>query len=184
MASNKVFKSNVVYMSGSGYSYPRDHSLYIARGAGVGSIFSSLYSSLIPIVKSIVKVGSKAVKSDLGKSILKDVKKTATQAGLTATGEVLQGENVLKASKRALKNVGTTLAKQAKTRGERALAAAIAPIHTPKVKKTKSPPISKSPPAKKPRPPRGLEKKKKTLAYNTKAKATPRGKKKKLDILD
>ncbi len=175
MGANKVFRSNVIYMSGSGYTYPHSHSLYISRGAGVGSIFTSLYSSLIPIVKGIVKIGTKAARSDLGKAVLKDVKRTATQAGLEATGQILQGENVLKASKTALKDAGASIAKQAKARGERALAAASSPIGALPAKKTR--PSQK----KKKNPP--TTRKQSGVSYKTMAKSSAKGRKR-WDILD
>ena len=74
--------------------YARDISMQ--RGGGVGSIFSSIYSSVVPLVRS-------ALKSQVGQSLLKDAKSTAVRAGLDVVGDALDGENVLESTKRHMK---------------------------------------------------------------------------------
>ncbi len=107
--------------------------------------------------------------------MLKDVKRTSTQAGLEATGQILRGENVLKACKTALKDAGASIAKQAKARGERALAAASSPIGALPAKKTR--PSQK----KKKNPP--TTRKQSGVSYKTTAKSSAKGRKRR-DILD
>jgi hypothetical protein len=74
----------------------------LVRGSGIGSIFKSVFSSVVPFVKKALGVGARALKSDVGRAVTKELKRTATQAGLDVVGDALQGKNVLQSSKIAL----------------------------------------------------------------------------------
>lgn len=117
----KVYTSDVQYMRGSGGVA---HGLYVSRGAGIGSIFSSIYSSVVPLIRSVLKVGGKAARSQLGRAVLKDAKKTAMKAGINVVGDALQGKNVIRSSKSAIKNARQDFAKKLIKRGEKAYLAA------------------------------------------------------------
>lgn len=100
----RVLQSDTLGMRGSSSYYPRD--LTMQRGNGIGSIFSSLYNTVVPLVKSALGVGSRVAKSQIGKQVAKSVKKRAMKAGLNVVNDALQGENVLKATKREIKKAG------------------------------------------------------------------------------
>jgi len=93
----RVYQSDDLWQRGRGL---RD--LAELRGAGIGSIFSSLFGSVVPFVKSALSVGKRAVKSSLGKKLTKELTRTVSQAGLNVVGDALSGENVLESSKREL----------------------------------------------------------------------------------
>lgn len=80
------------------------HEFERMRGAGVGSVFSSLFSSVIPIVKSAYRVGENAIKTPLGQKIAKTVKKQAVKAGINVVRDALRGENIFKSTKREVKS--------------------------------------------------------------------------------
>lgn len=75
---------------------PLDYNHNPMRGGGVGSIFSTLYSGMIPIVK-------RAVQSDSARAACHEVsrsaKKHAMRAGLRVVSDALEGENVAESVK-------------------------------------------------------------------------------------
>ena len=81
--------------------YPYDQ--YYDRGEGIGSIFRSLYSTMVPLVKSVFRIGKKALRTPVGQAVKKAAKRTAMKAGLQVVDDALQGRNVLKAAKTELK---------------------------------------------------------------------------------
>lgn len=75
------------------------------RGAGIASIFSNIYSSVVPIIKSALRIGKKAAQTRAGKKILSKTKKHAMQAGLNVVGDALQGKNIVESTKNELNRV-------------------------------------------------------------------------------
>lgn len=117
------FKSHSYYMRGSGWGSGAsglNNDLFIyqtqlyqqQRGGGIASIFSNLYSSVVPMIKGALKIGSKAASSRIGKTIIKKAKKRAMRAGLNVVSDALEGQNVLKSTKRELKRAGRDVLKQ------------------------------------------------------------------------
>lgn len=82
------------------------HSLPPQRGQGIGQIFSSMYNSIIPLVKSALGIGSKVVKSKVGQKAVKSIKKRAMDAGINVVNDALKGENVIQSTKKQLKRAG------------------------------------------------------------------------------
>ena len=76
----------------------------IQQGAGLGSIFSRLFRTLVPVAKRAVKTVGRIVKSDKVKSVGKYLGKQATQAAVDTALEALEGRPVGKAAKTRLKN--------------------------------------------------------------------------------
>ena len=74
--------------------------LYHMRGSGIGTIFSTLFRSLIPIAQTIFGATKKAASSPLGRKILKSTKRHAVDAGLEVAQDALDGENVIQAAKK------------------------------------------------------------------------------------
>lgn len=111
------------------------HDVARQRGGGIGSVFSNIYSTVVPIVRS-------ALKSRVGKSLLKDAKNTALQAGLNVVGDALDGKNVIKATKQRVKTAKTNFKKKVAKRLDAGLEAFANPqpkkknvISTPKKRK-------------------------------------------------
>ena len=69
------------------------------RGAGVGSVFKSLYSWLIPLfktgAKSALKSGTRLAKSKVAKTIVKEAKKEIKKGGINALSEIIAGKDPL-----------------------------------------------------------------------------------------
>jgi hypothetical protein len=108
----RVYTTDRYYMRGRGGLYAADPDAYI-RGRGIGSIFGRIFSSVVPIVRGALGIGSKIAKSKVGQELAKEVKKSATQAGVNVVSDALKGRNILQSSKEALsqasKNVGNKL---------------------------------------------------------------------------
>jgi hypothetical protein len=64
---------------------------YIQRGRGFGSILSSFFRTVLPVVKSI---GSSIIKSPITKQVLSTARNSAIDAGLNIAADALSGENV------------------------------------------------------------------------------------------
>ena len=101
------------------------------RGAGIGSIFSNIYSSVMPFIKSAFRIGSKAAKSKVGRSLAKKAKKKAMKAGLNVVSDALQGKNVINSTKRELnkakQEVKKGISKRVNAAADAALHAALSP---------------------------------------------------------
>jgi len=80
--------------------------LYHMRGSGVGSIFSSIFRTLIPIASTMFGMGKQVLETKTGQKVLEAVRKPALQAGLDIAKDALDGENVVKAIKRHGKKAG------------------------------------------------------------------------------
>lgn len=116
----RVFRSDKFIMRGTGVGQKKHESelnfryqsdLYRRRGAGIGSIFSSIYSTVVPLIKSALRIGSRVVKSPVGRSVVNSAKKTAMKAGLNVVNDALRGENVVQSTKRELKKAKGVLAR-------------------------------------------------------------------------
>jgi hypothetical protein len=111
----RLYESDLYLMKGRGGMYVRDPEGR-RRGAGVGSLFSSIFSSVVPFVKKALNLGKVAAKSSAAKQFTNELKRTATQAGLNVVADALQGKNVLQSSKReavrAAQKMGQTASRQ------------------------------------------------------------------------
>ena len=101
------FRSSKDYMRG--HSYPIVYGSYGRRGAGIGSIFSSLFSHLVPVVKTALGIGRRALASPAGQQLAKAAKRSAMQAGLNLVGNTLQGEDVATSAKREIAKARQTM---------------------------------------------------------------------------
>lgn len=54
---------------------------YRYRGEGIGSIFSSLYSTVVPLVKGALRVGAKALRGQTAQQVKRIAKRNAVRAG-------------------------------------------------------------------------------------------------------
>lgn len=114
----RVFRSSEYLQRGAGFHrqldnvqmYPYDQ--YYNRGDGIGSIFRSLYSTVVPIVKSAFRIGKKAMATPVGQAVKKAAKRTAMSAGLNVVNSALDGERVDKAIKRELKSTPGNFVKE------------------------------------------------------------------------
>jgi len=109
---------------------------HMMRGAGLGSVFSTIFSSVLPIAKAMFrKVGGVAKtisKSSLGQGIKRDLQESATKAGLGIVGDTLAGKNVLESAKQNLKGAASEVGKKAKKRAMDQLSARVPPEKKPK----------------------------------------------------
>jgi hypothetical protein len=118
----RTFRSQRYYMNGVGLGgggrrdnvlvYPYDQ--YRMRGAGLGSIFSSLFSSVVPLFKSAFRIGTKVLKSPAAKTLARQAKKQAIRSSLNIVGDALSGKNVKESAKRELESTKQTVAKAVK----------------------------------------------------------------------
>ena len=90
-------------------------------GAGIGSVFSKLFSNVVPIVKSIFNVGKQAAATPLGQAVIRDAKKTAMQAGLNVVNDAMEGKNILQSTRDQVKGATRTMTEQLKRRAEMAM---------------------------------------------------------------
>lgn len=112
----KTFESDVYYQRARGAG-----GLFksMRTAGGVGSIFSNLVTSVLPVLKTVVKgalnVGKTAIKSKVGQKIAKELKDTATKGAINAVGEVISGRNPVDAAQdqiaKARQRVGKTVPK-------------------------------------------------------------------------
>ena len=77
----------------------------IQLGAGLGSIFSSLFRSLVPVAKGAAKMIGKIVKNEEVRSAGRYLKKEAGRAAIDTALEALDGKTVGVAAKKRLKSV-------------------------------------------------------------------------------
>jgi len=101
----KTFQSERYWMRGQGMVPDR----YSVRGEGIGSIFSTLFSKVTPILgrmaKKAVNIGQRAIASNTGQEVKKELKRSLSKAGLNIVGDALQGKNVVESGKQQLKNI-------------------------------------------------------------------------------
>lgn len=101
----RVYTTDRYYMRGRGGAYLADPDAYI-RGRGIASLFGRIFSSVVPLVKGALNIGKKVAKSQVGRSLAKEVKRSATQAGINVVSDALKGKNILESSKKALAQAG------------------------------------------------------------------------------
>jgi hypothetical protein len=110
----RVFRSSELLQSGTGYNRRLDnvqifpYDRYYNRGQGVGSLLSSLYSTMVPLVKSALRIGSKALNSPVGRAVKEAAKRTALEAGMNVVNAGLEGKNVLASAKQELSKARTS----------------------------------------------------------------------------
>ena len=73
-------------------------------GAGLGSIFSSLFRSLVPVAKGAAKTIGKIAKNEGVRSAGRYLKKEAGRAAIDTALEALDGKTVGVAAKKRLKS--------------------------------------------------------------------------------
>ena len=83
--------------------YHRGPSVQV--GAGLGSIFSSLFRSLVPVAKGAAKTIGKIAKNEGVRSAGRYLKKEAGRAAIDTALEALDGRTVGAAAKKRLKSV-------------------------------------------------------------------------------
>lgn len=81
----------------------RHKGQFLQRGQGIGSIFGSLFRSVIPAAQFL---GRAIMGSPVTKNVLDVAKKSAIQSGLQLAQDVLGGENVKESVKKGLGRVG------------------------------------------------------------------------------
>lgn len=94
---------------------------YRHRGSGVGSIFSSLFSSVVPLFKTAAKIGMKAIRTPVGRALAKEAKRTAMQAGLNVVHDALQGKNVVHSTKNEMKRIKNNIPSSVERIAKRAM---------------------------------------------------------------
>lgn len=97
------------------------------RGAGLGSIFGSIFRTLIPVIgrvgKAAAKTGIKLAKSQAGRAVIKKAKRELKQTGINLASNIATGQDVgqglKKDLKRASQRVANTIVRtqQLRTRG-------------------------------------------------------------------
>jgi len=122
----RLFTSDRYLMRGRGLkpfpgSFTDDDGALI-RGKGVGSVFTRIFTSVIPFIKGALKVGKKVAQSSVGRSLGREVKRSATEAGLNVVADALQGRNVLQSSKENLVKARNRVGRKLENLGKTALA--------------------------------------------------------------
>ena len=123
----------------------------------MGNIFTSAYSTLVPLFKGVLKLGRAAAKSKTGKALTKELKESVVRAGVRAANDIIKGENVKQSGRKAVKAVAGDMAET----GRRLRL------------KLKAPPPPKTPPKQKKKT--GAAMKKKSPGFKTAAKASQKG---------
>jgi hypothetical protein len=97
----RVFTSDRYLMRGHGGGIIFDHDAHV-RGKGIASVFSQIYSSVLPYIKKALEPIKRIIKTPAAKKIKNEIKKSASKASLNVVSDALEGKNVIKASKREL----------------------------------------------------------------------------------
>lgn len=84
------------------------------HGGGIFRFFSTIFKKLLPLAKSALGLGVKAVKSQAGQNLINAASEVAADAGKKVAKDILEGKNVKKASGEGLKSAGKKVAKAAK----------------------------------------------------------------------
>jgi hypothetical protein len=100
----RVYTTDRYYMRGRGALMGADPDGYV-RGTGIASIFGRIFSTVVPFVRGALRLGSRAAKSKVGRSLAKEMKRSATQAGVSVVSDALKGKNIIDSSKKALNQV-------------------------------------------------------------------------------
>jgi len=106
-----MFHSDVYLMHGRGGStrYINNDLQVLKTGGGLRSVFSTIFSNVVPFVKSAFRIGSKVAKSNVGQELTKHLKKSAQEAGVAVVNDALQGKNVLQSSKQQVAKVAKSM---------------------------------------------------------------------------
>ena len=75
---------------------PYHKGLLIQRGRGIGGIFSSLFRTLLPIGKAVVKSTPKLLKAASKSKVGKRLKKSAKEIALNTAKNLIQSGNINK----------------------------------------------------------------------------------------
>jgi len=139
----RLFTSDRYLMRGRGFNgYPLSFTAddgALVRGKGVGSIFTRIFSSVVPFIKGAFKIGKKAAQSSVGKSLAREVKRSAAEAGLNVVADALQGKNVLQSSKENLIKARNRVGKRVEQLGKTAISGP-----PPSKKQKRKPPAGKT----------------------------------------
>ena len=68
-------------------------------GAGIGAVFSTVFKTLLPVFKGLLKVGSTVAKSPAGQAIKNEIIKSGLKTGIGVVGDALRGANIKKSAK-------------------------------------------------------------------------------------
>jgi len=83
------------------------------RGAGLGSIFKTLYKTVSPLVKKLFTKGTNVLTSNASKKLLKEARKAGLKAGLNVAESALSGENIGESALENLEQFGKSLVSRA-----------------------------------------------------------------------
>lgn len=86
----------------------------LQQGAGLGSVFSGLFRTLVPVAKTAAKTIGKIAKNKGVRSAGRYLKKEATRAAIDTALEALDGKKVGTAAKRRLQTATRNILQAAK----------------------------------------------------------------------
>jgi len=95
-----------------GGSYPAPY-----YGGGLGSVFSTIFQRMSPIIRKLLKVGiktgKKVMKSKEAQDIAKEAKASVIKSGINLSKDILSGKNAIQSTKDNLKILGNEITKKA-----------------------------------------------------------------------
>ena len=90
----------------------------IQHGAGLGSIFSGVWRSLVPVAKGAVKTIGKIVKSPTAKSAGRFIKNQVKEAAVNTALDALEGKSIGSSAKNRLKTASKNILHATQYAGE------------------------------------------------------------------
>jgi len=111
----RMFHSDIYLMHGRGGGAPQyiHNDLQVMRtGGGLRSVFSTIFSNVVPFVKSALRIGTKVAKSNVGQELTKHLKRSAAEAGVAVVNDALKGKNVLQSSKQQVAKVAKSMSRK------------------------------------------------------------------------
>lgn len=78
----------------------------VQSGAGVGGLFSTIMRYILPVLKGVAKnVTTRVVKSTTAKNVVRAVKQSAIEGGITLAKDILRGGNVKASIRKGVKKI-------------------------------------------------------------------------------
>ena len=87
-------------------------------GRGIGGIFRGIYKFFRPLLNFLIPSLKKAVKSETGRKLIKQAKKSALKAGVKTLSDVSTGENVGESMTKNLKKATVDILKKVENGGK------------------------------------------------------------------
>lgn len=100
------------FQRSSTFAYPAYHNS--AQGGSIFGFFSSIFKKLLPLAKSALGLGAKAVQSTAGQNIINAASEIAADAGKKVAKDILEGKSAKSAAKEEFKAAGKKAAKAVK----------------------------------------------------------------------